>query len=104
MPHPSGFSEGFLSKLMKDLSSWAGMAAVMCATASAYGVAASSQEGRGGHHAPRGGGGWWQLSEVLMILSQQASAGVKPELLKLMEVGGVEVGTRAAAIWRGRIV
>ncbi len=48
-----------------DLAKWAGMAAMLCQSA-----------------------GWWQLEALLGSLSQQAAAGVRPELLKLMQVGG----------------
>ena len=30
--------------------------------------------------------GWWQLEALLASLSQQAAAGVRPELLRLMEI------------------
>ncbi|KAL0029501.1 hypothetical protein WJX77_012503 [Trebouxia sp. C0004] len=58
-----GVTRGQLQKLQTDLSKWAGMAGLMCASL-----------------------GWWQLEALLASLSQQAAAGVRPELLRLMEI------------------
>lgn len=58
-----GVTRGQLQKLQTDLSKWAAMSALMCASL-----------------------GWWQLEALLASLSQQAAAGVRPELLRLMEV------------------
>ena len=59
----SGVSRGQLQKLQTDLSKWAAMAGLMCASL-----------------------GWWQLEALLASLSQQAAAGVLPELLRLMQM------------------
>lgn len=56
-------SRGQLQKLQSDLSKWAAMAALICAAA-----------------------GWSNIEALLAQLSQQAAAGVRPELLKLMQV------------------
>ena len=56
----AGVSRGQLQKLQTDLSKWAGMAGLMCASL-----------------------GWWQLEALLASLSQRAAAGVRPELLRL---------------------
>ncbi|DBA82486.1 TPA: hypothetical protein ACH3X2_000714 [Trebouxia sp. C0005] len=58
-----GVSRGQLQKLQTDLSKWAGMAGLMCASL-----------------------GWWQLEALLASLSQRAAAGVRPELLRLMDI------------------
>ena len=63
MGNAAGVSRGQLQKLQTDLSKWAAMAALMCASL-----------------------GWWQLEALLASLSQQAAAGVRPELLMLMEI------------------
>ncbi len=59
----AGVTRGQLQKLQTDLSKWAGMAGLMCASL-----------------------GWWQLEALLASLSQQAAAGVRPELLRLMDI------------------
>jgi hypothetical protein len=41
--------------------------------------------------------GWWQLEQLLGSLSQQAAAGVRPELLPLMAVPGM-TGAHARAL------
>ncbi len=56
-------TRGQLQKLQTDLSKWAGMAGLMCASL-----------------------GWWQLEALLASLSQQAAAGVRPELLRLVDI------------------
>lgn len=63
LPHPPGISRGQLQKMQGDLSKWAGMASSLCAAA-----------------------GWWQLEAAMGTLAQQAAAGVRPELLPLMQV------------------
>lgn len=50
--------------MRKDLAQQAGMAAALCQSA-----------------------GWWQLELLLAALAQQAAAGARPELLRLMKVG-----------------
>ena len=59
----AGVTRGQLQKLQTDLSKWAAMAGLMCASL-----------------------GWWQLEALLASLSQQAAAGVRPELLRLMDI------------------
>ncbi len=59
----AGVTRGQLQKLQTDLSKWASMAGLMCASL-----------------------GWWQLEALLASLSQQAAAGVRPELLRLMDI------------------
>ena len=56
-------TRGQLQKLQTDLSKWAAMTGLMCASL-----------------------GWWQLEALLASLAQQAAAGVRPELLKLMQI------------------
>ncbi len=56
-------TRGQLQKLQTDLSKWAGMAGLMCASL-----------------------GWWQLEALLASLSQQAAAGLRPELLRLVDI------------------
>lgn len=63
LPHPPGISGGQLQKMQGNLSKWAGMASSLCAAA-----------------------GWWQLEAAMGTLAQQAAAGVRPELLPLMQV------------------
>ena len=50
--------------LQSDLCKWSAMPSIICASA-----------------------GWSSIEALLAQLSQQAAAGVRPELLKLMEVG-----------------
>jgi len=59
----AGVTRGQLQKLQTELSKWAAMAGLMCASL-----------------------GWWQLEALLASLSQQAAAGVRPELLRLMDI------------------
>ncbi|KAK9815292.1 hypothetical protein WJX72_001157 [[Myrmecia] bisecta] len=59
----NGVSAGQLQKLQSDVSKWAAMAGLLCASA-----------------------GWWLLELELMNLSQQAACGVRPELIKLMQI------------------
>ena len=58
----AGLSQGQLQKLQGDVAKWAALAALLS-------------------HAA----GWWQLETCLSRLSQQAEAGVHPELLPLMQ-------------------
>ncbi|PNH10835.1 Helicase POLQ-like [Tetrabaena socialis] len=62
-------------KLQGDLSKWTGMAAVMA-----------------------GACNWWALQALLEALSQQASAGARPELLPLMALPGM-TGARARGLY-----
>lgn len=58
-----GVSRGQLQSLQLNLSKWAAMASLMC----------NSRQ-------------WWMYEALLADLSQQAAAGVRPELLKLMNI------------------
>ncbi|GAX85126.1 hypothetical protein CEUSTIGMA_g12546.t1 [Chlamydomonas eustigma] len=114
-----GINAGELQRLQRDLSSWAGMASVLCATANNYlstsnqlssspsSLSSATAQSAAPFHPsdllstagrrPAVEGGWWQLSEIMMSLSQQAAAGVKPELMTLMQVPGM-TGARARAL------
>ena len=59
----AGIDSGELQRLQSNLTKWAAMAAMLCASA-----------------------GWWQLEALLSSLSAQAAAGAKPEFLPLMRV------------------
>ena len=59
----TGVTRGQLQGLQLKLSKWAAMAGLMC----------NSRQ-------------WWMYEAMLAQLSQQAAAGVRPELLKLMNV------------------
>lgn len=61
-----GVTRGQLQALQLNLSKWAAMAGLMC----------DSQD-------------WWGCEALLAGLSQQAAAGVRPELLKLMQIPGM---------------
>ena len=74
-----GFPSGEIQKLQKELANWAGMAAVMCSSA-----------------------GWWHLEAVMSNLAQQAAAGVRVELLPLMQVPAM-TGARARALFASGI-
>lgn len=58
----AGFTQGQLQKLQLDVAKWAGLACTLSRAA-----------------------GWWELETCLGRLSQQAEAGVHPELLPLMQ-------------------
>lgn len=64
MLHCAGFTRGQLQHIQLDVSKVAAMAGLLAEKA-----------------------GWWQLEVMLSLLAQQAAAGVKPELLPLMQVG-----------------
>ena len=59
----AGVTRGQLQGLQLKLSKWAAMAGLMC----------NSRQ-------------WWMYEAMLAQLSQQAAAGVRPELLKLMNI------------------
>ncbi len=59
-----GLSKDTVDNFRQQLSKQAGMAAKLCASVPAM----------------------WQMETYLMALSQQASAGARPELFKLLEV------------------
>eukprot|EP00803_Ostreobium_quekettii_P008401 evm.model.scf_171.4 EVM.evm.TU.scf_171.4 scf_171:33899-41036(+) len=58
-----GLSAGQLQKLQSDVAKTAAMASYMCQSA-----------------------GWWQLDTLTSLLAQQASVGVRPDLLSLMRI------------------
>ena len=74
-----GFPSGEIQKLQKELANWAGMAAVVCSSA-----------------------GWWHLETVMSNLAQQAAAGVRSELLPLMQIP-LMTGARARALFAAGI-
>ncbi|KAF6260432.1 hypothetical protein COO60DRAFT_891418 [Scenedesmus sp. NREL 46B-D3] len=69
----AGITRGQMQQWQTEISKTAAMAALLASTA-----------------------GWWQLETLLAPLSAQAAAGVRPELLPLMEVSGMQPSHAAA--------
>uniref|UniRef100_A0A383VNY9 DNA-directed DNA polymerase n=1 Tax=Tetradesmus obliquus TaxID=3088 RepID=A0A383VNY9_TETOB len=69
----AGITRGQMQQWQAEVSKTAAMAALLASNA-----------------------GWWQLEALLAPLSAQAAAGVRPELLPLMEVSGMQPSHAAA--------
>jgi hypothetical protein len=72
----AGITRGQMQQWQAEVSKTAAMAALLASNA-----------------------GWWQLETLLAPLSAQAAAGVRPELLPLMEVGCCSTQNHSCNHW-----